>query len=245
MSYFAGCTTPEQRKARFRELAKKYHPDIGGDEAIMKAINREYEDLEKGRGASNTAFDDLFKRAEKSREAQSENIRKGHEDVAERIRRAFARANRREESDHMRDSAFYSHQSFFESLQQEARLRAQMEEERRRQADAANYKANFDRTFHGNTTTNSSSRGFRASPDAKLNEFLNSIGFERSIHRDGFNLVVRGELFIDGRWVLQAGGRENLETLKAALVGRLRDLQASISRDIDKKIYELRNTSTR
>lgn len=42
MNYFEGCTTEEQRKVRFKELAKKHHPDLGGSEDVMKEINRQY-----------------------------------------------------------------------------------------------------------------------------------------------------------------------------------------------------------
>lgn len=40
--YFAGCQNDEQRKIKFRELAKKHHPDKGGDIKIMQEINAQY-----------------------------------------------------------------------------------------------------------------------------------------------------------------------------------------------------------
>ena len=46
-NYFAECTTVETVKARLRELAKIHHPDLGGDEEIMKAINSQYHDALK------------------------------------------------------------------------------------------------------------------------------------------------------------------------------------------------------
>ena len=46
-NYFAGCNDLNALKARYRELAKMYHPDLHpemGDDA-MKAINAEYDEL--------------------------------------------------------------------------------------------------------------------------------------------------------------------------------------------------------
>lgn len=39
---FADCHTVEAVKARYRELAKKHHPDLGGCEETMKQINAAY-----------------------------------------------------------------------------------------------------------------------------------------------------------------------------------------------------------
>ena len=37
--------TLEELKAQYKQLAKKHHPDRGGDTAIMQAINAEYDEL--------------------------------------------------------------------------------------------------------------------------------------------------------------------------------------------------------
>ena len=42
MSYFKDCTTIDQVKAKYKELAKQHHPDRGGDTATMQAINAAY-----------------------------------------------------------------------------------------------------------------------------------------------------------------------------------------------------------
>lgn len=42
MNYFTGCKDKESRKKRFKQLAKKHHPDKGGDPEIFKEINRQY-----------------------------------------------------------------------------------------------------------------------------------------------------------------------------------------------------------
>ncbi len=42
MNWFQGCSTSEQVRERYRDLAKKYHPDLGGDTAKMQAINAQY-----------------------------------------------------------------------------------------------------------------------------------------------------------------------------------------------------------
>lgn len=43
--YFTDCNTLEQIRARYKELAKQHHPDLGGDTATMQAINAEYDTL--------------------------------------------------------------------------------------------------------------------------------------------------------------------------------------------------------
>ena len=43
MKYFANCKTIEELKKEYRRLALENHPDRGGNEATMKAINLEYE----------------------------------------------------------------------------------------------------------------------------------------------------------------------------------------------------------
>lgn len=42
MKYFNNCVTIEAVKTLFKKLAKEHHPDLGGDTAIMQAINTEY-----------------------------------------------------------------------------------------------------------------------------------------------------------------------------------------------------------
>jgi len=42
MLYFKDCQTIDEVKAMYKQLAKKYHPDMGGDTQIMQAINSEY-----------------------------------------------------------------------------------------------------------------------------------------------------------------------------------------------------------
>ena len=46
-SYFEQLQSVEQIKIRYRDLAKKYHPDLGGDEQIMKLINAQYHEALK------------------------------------------------------------------------------------------------------------------------------------------------------------------------------------------------------
>ena len=49
--YFSNCTTPEEIKRRYRELAFQHHPDRGGDTRTMQDINAEYhEALERVNG---------------------------------------------------------------------------------------------------------------------------------------------------------------------------------------------------
>lgn len=44
IDYFKDLKTVEEIKATFRKLAFKNHPDQGGDEAIMKDINNQYQE---------------------------------------------------------------------------------------------------------------------------------------------------------------------------------------------------------
>ena len=41
--FFGGCIDLPQLKKVYRELCKQHHPDLGGDEEIMKRVNAEYE----------------------------------------------------------------------------------------------------------------------------------------------------------------------------------------------------------
>lgn len=41
VDYFEGANTLEEVEARYRDLARQYHPDVGGDAAIMAEINRQ------------------------------------------------------------------------------------------------------------------------------------------------------------------------------------------------------------
>lgn len=45
MRYFENIHTLEDLKKAYKTLAKKHHPDLGGDETIMKEINAEYDVL--------------------------------------------------------------------------------------------------------------------------------------------------------------------------------------------------------
>ncbi|MBA3694197.1 MAG: hypothetical protein H0X49_17645 [Acidobacteria bacterium] len=44
MKFFFDCYTVEAVKNHYRDLAKKHHPDLGGDTATMQAVNVEYAD---------------------------------------------------------------------------------------------------------------------------------------------------------------------------------------------------------
>jgi hypothetical protein len=47
MNYFTNCSSPAEAKARYRDLAMKFHPDHGGDTATMQAINAQYHEILK------------------------------------------------------------------------------------------------------------------------------------------------------------------------------------------------------
>lgn len=44
-TYIKNVSTLEELKAIYKKLALKHHPDCGGDEEVMKAINNEYDEL--------------------------------------------------------------------------------------------------------------------------------------------------------------------------------------------------------
>lgn len=47
MKWFTGVLTLEELHKRYIKLARQYHPDIGGNEEIMKEINAERDELQK------------------------------------------------------------------------------------------------------------------------------------------------------------------------------------------------------
>jgi curved DNA-binding protein CbpA len=47
MEFFANCSTVEEAKSLYRALARKHHPDLGGDAETMKRLNNEYEQVLK------------------------------------------------------------------------------------------------------------------------------------------------------------------------------------------------------
>lgn len=65
MKYFESLTQEIEIKARYKELAKTYHPDKGGCAEIMKEVNLQYEKVMQGfyqrAGKSITEIDKLFK----------------------------------------------------------------------------------------------------------------------------------------------------------------------------------------
>lgn len=42
MKWFKDCQSLDEVKAMYKQLAKQYHPDLGGDTVTMQEINREY-----------------------------------------------------------------------------------------------------------------------------------------------------------------------------------------------------------
>lgn len=64
--YFDGLKTEAEIKARYKELAKKHHPDLGGCLETMKEINNQYEKAITGvyetSGKSITEIEELLKK---------------------------------------------------------------------------------------------------------------------------------------------------------------------------------------
>jgi len=61
MEFFKTSFTVAAIKSKYRELAKKFHPDLGGDEEVMKAVNNEYHDALKGKHKSTSTDKDSGK----------------------------------------------------------------------------------------------------------------------------------------------------------------------------------------
>jgi len=63
--YFEGLKSESEIKLRYKDLAKQNHPDLGGCQDIMKAINAQYEQVLKGQyqkeGKSLTEIEELLK----------------------------------------------------------------------------------------------------------------------------------------------------------------------------------------
>lgn len=71
MKYFKECKTMEEVKAKYKQLAKQYHPDCGGDTENMQAINTEYSyacaKLLKGENLSQEETDEGMRLSEEYR----------------------------------------------------------------------------------------------------------------------------------------------------------------------------------
>lgn len=68
MQYFEALTQENEIKSRYKELAKRHHPDLGGCKAIMQEINAQYESVMRGHyqraGKSITEIDELLEKDE-------------------------------------------------------------------------------------------------------------------------------------------------------------------------------------
>lgn len=76
MNFFNDCKGIDEIKSRYRDLARKHHPDLGGCPETMKTINSQYEkelrgDYEKS-GNSFTDIEELLKRDKEAAQALGE-----------------------------------------------------------------------------------------------------------------------------------------------------------------------------
>lgn len=73
MNYFKHCTTIDEVKKHYRQLAKDNHPDKGGNLATMQAINTEYAfvcaKILKGEALTNEELNEQIELSEKYRQA--------------------------------------------------------------------------------------------------------------------------------------------------------------------------------
>lgn len=68
IKYFAHCKTLDQLKQEYKRLAKIHHPDCGGDDATMAAINAEFDELSK-KLPKETATGETYQPKDEEREA--------------------------------------------------------------------------------------------------------------------------------------------------------------------------------
>ena len=67
LKYFVNIETIEELKKKYKELAKKFHPDLGGNKEEFQSMNNEYDKLfkelksNKKTNKANTKDDDKFK----------------------------------------------------------------------------------------------------------------------------------------------------------------------------------------
>ena len=61
MKYFKNVTNLQELRSQYRTLAFKFHPDKGGDTAIMQEINAEYEKLSRFLIDGNATFTEARK----------------------------------------------------------------------------------------------------------------------------------------------------------------------------------------
>jgi hypothetical protein len=53
-NFFRACFTVANIKNKYRELARRFHPDLGGCQDTMKAINNQYHEALKGKHKTET-----------------------------------------------------------------------------------------------------------------------------------------------------------------------------------------------
>lgn len=78
--YFDECKDKNELKPAYRKLALKHHPDRGGDEDIMKAINAEYDEALK-----RLAFSDGTTKASEQGEIHADDLDDGFRIVLDKI----------------------------------------------------------------------------------------------------------------------------------------------------------------
>jgi hypothetical protein len=71
--FFKDCTTIDEVKARYRDLAKQFHPDRGGDTETMQRVNAAYSiaviQIARGENRTESEINDILQDNEKYRAA--------------------------------------------------------------------------------------------------------------------------------------------------------------------------------
>lgn len=71
MNFFQNVSNLEDLKKEYKKLAKVYHPDLGGNEEIMKKLNNDYDslfNLLKGSNNANSENKKVYETPEQTRE---------------------------------------------------------------------------------------------------------------------------------------------------------------------------------
>lgn len=87
MGYFSGYDTPEAIKARYKELAKRLHPDAGGDTHAFAELGRQYAQALQMAGRRAQRAGDLTEMAEYA-SILADFLHKANPSLGETVRRA-------------------------------------------------------------------------------------------------------------------------------------------------------------
>lgn len=105
--YFEKVATIDELKKAYRKLAFKHHPDKGGDEATMKAVNAEYEQLFKELNIAGTTGESKYNLNDGFREMIDKIINLDGLEIEICGLWVWVSGNTREHKDALKEAGFY------------------------------------------------------------------------------------------------------------------------------------------